>query len=149
MPKLDTIGHREVAGLVSDPLIMPQRSGRRSSRTRDPIARVEQAARAARLPEFERSTWFGTPSLKVRGKSFLRLKDDDTLVLLCPLEWKEILLTSAPDVYFETDHYKGWPAILARLSRIKDKELKAGIVLAWRQKAPKKLIGEFDARARR
>jgi hypothetical protein len=28
------------------------------------------------LPEVKQSTWYGTPSLAVRGKSFLRLKEN-------------------------------------------------------------------------
>lgn len=126
---------------------MPQRRRTKPSKANDPLARVVRAAQIARLPDVERSTWFGTPSLKVRGKSFLRLKDEDTLVLLCPLEMKDVLLATLPDIYFETDHYTGWPAILARLSRIDDGELRAGVVRAWRQKAPKKLIAELDAHA--
>ncbi len=77
---------------------------------------VRAAMAAAGLPEVEESTWHGTPSYKVRGKSFVRLKDVDTLVLLCPLEEKELLMDVEPDVFFETDHYKGWPAVLARIS---------------------------------
>ena len=50
----------------------------------DPFARV--LAAAAHLPEIEESTWHGTPSLKVRGKSFARLKDASTLAVLCAVE---------------------------------------------------------------
>jgi hypothetical protein len=45
----------------------------------DPFARVPAAA--AHLPEVEESTWFGTPSLKVRSKSFVRLKAPRRLVV--------------------------------------------------------------------
>src|SRR5262245_30471587 len=55
----------------------------------DPFARVRAAA--AHLPEVEEATAYGTPSLKVRGKSFVRLKDADTLVVLCAIEEKEML----------------------------------------------------------
>ena len=44
-----------------------------------------------------------------------RVKDADTVVLMCPLEEKEMLIEAAPEIYFETDHYKGWPAILVRV----------------------------------
>lgn len=87
------------------------------------FARVRAAAAAAQLPGIEESTSYGTPSLKVRGKSLMRVKDGDTLVFMCPLEEKELLMEAAPEIYFETDHYKGWPAVLVRLSSIDDAEL--------------------------
>ena len=48
----------------------------------------------------------------------MRMKDAETLVLLCPLEQKEFLMEVSPEIYFETDHYKGWPAVLIRLAAI-------------------------------
>jgi hypothetical protein len=109
---------------------------------RDPFARVRAAA--AHLPEVEESTWFGTPSLKVRGKSFVRLKDAETLVVLCALDEKEVLMEAAPEIYFETDHYKGWPAVLVRLKAIGAAELGRRLEGAWRQKAPKRLVAQLD-----
>ncbi len=109
--------------------------------------RVLAAARAAKLPGVEASTSYGTPALRVRGKSFMRMKDADTMVLLGPLEEKEMLMAAAPAIYFETDHYKGWPAFLVRLSKISDAELRHRIARAWRHKAPKRLVDEFDGKA--
>jgi hypothetical protein len=45
-------------------------------------------------------------------------KDGEALVVFCPLEEKEVLLEAAPEIYFETDHYKGYPAILVRPDKI-------------------------------
>jgi hypothetical protein len=107
-----------------------------------PFARVVKAA--AKLPEVEVGTSYRTPALLVRGKSFVRMKDRDTLVVLCPLEEKEMLMEVAPDIYFETDHYKGWPAVLVRLPQIKADELKHRLERSWRVKAPKRLVKELD-----
>lgn len=74
---------------------------------------MRAAARAAQLPEVEDATSCGTPALKVRKKLLARVKDADTLVIMCPVEEKEMLIEAAPAIYFETDHYKGWPAVLA------------------------------------
>jgi hypothetical protein len=106
---------------------------------------VRAALAEVQWPETEEGVWYGTPSLKVRGKSFCRLKDADTLVLLCPLEEKEMLMELGPEVFFETDHYKGWPAVLARLSRMDAAMLKHRLDRAWRIKAPKRLISAYDA----
>ncbi|MGF1477635.1 MAG: MmcQ/YjbR family DNA-binding protein [Geminicoccaceae bacterium] len=88
------------------------------------------------LPELVEGVWYGTPSLKVRRKSPLRMKDADTLVILCPLEDKAMLMEAAPDIYFETDHYKGWPAVLVRLPAISNEELRHRLERAWRAHAP-------------
>jgi len=107
------------------------------------FARARDAAAA--LPDIEAASWFGTPSLKVHGKSLMRVKDKDTLVVRCPLEQKELLMEAAPDIYFETDHYKGWPAILIRISKISTSELALRLEQAWRMQAPKRLIRTYDA----
>jgi hypothetical protein len=64
---------------------------------------------------------------------------------MCPIAEKELLLEAAPEIYFETDHYKGYPAVLIRRSKIKLEELRHRIDRAWRMKAPKRLIATYDA----
>jgi hypothetical protein len=76
--------------------------------------RAVKAAQATKLPGVEQSMWYGTPSLAVKGKSFMRVKDADTFVFRCALDEKEVLMEAGAKVYFETDHYKGWPAVLVR-----------------------------------
>jgi hypothetical protein len=107
--------------------------------------RVAKAAKATKLPAIEEATSYGTPSLKVKGKFLARIREPDILVLMCSLEEKEFLMQQSPKIYFETDHYKGWPAVLIRLSKIKEDELKHRITVAWGLQAPKKLLAEIDA----
>lgn len=116
-----------------------------SDLTRD-FKRVAKVAAATKLPGLEEGTSYGTPSMKVKGKFLLRVREPDVLVLMCTLEEKELLIEANPAVYFETDHYKGWPAILIRLSKIGDAELKHRLAIAWRLQAPKKLIAAVDAK---
>lgn len=92
------------------------------------------------MPEVEESTSYGTPALKVRGKLLARLKDDETLVLMTSAEDKAFLLQAAPDIYFETDHYKGWAPVLVRLAAISDEELAGRLRRIWLEKAPKTLL---------
>lgn len=101
--------------------------------------RIEQLAETRVLPGITRATSYGTPALKVRDKSFVRLKDSTTLVLLCPSEQKTLLMEISPDIYFETDHYVGYPAVLVRLDIITDEELSLRLEDSWRFKAPRKL----------
>jgi hypothetical protein len=100
---------------------------------------------AAHLPEVEQSTWYGTLSLKVKGKSFCRMKEkmEAVLVVMVPLGLKEALIEAEPDKYFETPHYTGWPAMLVRLGAVSDEELANRLECAWMEKAPKKLIGQM------
>jgi hypothetical protein len=99
---------------------------------------------AAALPAVEAGTSYGTPALKVRGKFLARVRDAATLVVMCPLEEKELLMAAAPEIYYETDHYKGWPAVLVRIAKIKKAELAVRLERAWRVQAPKKLVKAFD-----
>ena len=102
---------------------------------------------ASELPEVEESVWYRTPSLKVRGKGFVRLKEDGaTVVFILPsVEEQEFLVATQPDLYFITDHYRGWPAVLARLSKLKEPECRLRLEQAWRRKAPPSLVKKRDA----
>ena len=99
------------------------------------------------LPEVEEGTWFRTPCLRVRKKSFCRMKEDgETLVVrVVDLEDKEALLRSDPEVFFTTPHYDGWPYILVRLARVDPEQLGELIEDAWRLSAPKRVLAAFDA----
>lgn len=109
------------------------------------FTRIEQLARQRALPGIERTTSWGTPALKVRSSSFVRLKDAGTLVLLCPSEQKALLMEISPQIYFETDHYVGYPAVLIRLDAIDDEELSLRLEDAWRFKAPATLAAQRPA----
>lgn len=80
------------------------------------FAKVIEAALG--LPEVEQATSYGTPALKVRKKLLCRVKDADTIVVMCPVEEKELLMEAAPALYFQTDHYKNWPSMLIRIRAI-------------------------------
>ena len=58
-------------------------------------------------------------------------------------------MEAAPEIYFETDHYAGWPAVLARAAAISDAELVHRIERAWRVQAPKNLWPNTTVRPRR
>lgn len=96
------------------------------------FSRIEQLALARGLPQVKRATSEGAPSLKVGGKTIASLTDSATLVLLCPSEQKTLLMEISPDIYFETDHYVGYPAVLIRLDSVDDEELSLRLEDAWR-----------------
>ncbi|PWK70674.1 hypothetical protein C8K44_107153 [Aminobacter sp. AP02] len=92
------------------------------------------------LPEIVESTSYGTPSLQVRKKFLCRVKDADTVVVMCALEEKEMLVAADPRLYFETAHYKGWPAMLVRVHEIPLDQLRTRLERAWMMQAPKSLL---------
>lgn len=49
----------------------------------------------------------------------------DILAVRCPLEEKEMLIAAAPAIYFDDEHYRGFPAVLVRLAEIEADALKA------------------------
>jgi hypothetical protein len=99
---------------------------------------------AKELPEVEESTWANTPSCKVRKRSFVRLREDDVIVVLMDEDEKEALLRAEPEIFFTTPHYDGYPAVLVRLSAIEPEELREILVESWRRVAPKRLLEVFD-----
>jgi hypothetical protein len=74
------------------------------------------------LPAVEESTAYGEPALKVRGKLLAclpshRSAEPGSLVVRVGFEDRAELLAAAPDVYYVTDHYVGYSAVLVRLPR--------------------------------
>ncbi|CAN7262291.1 MULTISPECIES: MmcQ/YjbR family DNA-binding protein [unclassified Devosia] len=98
--------------------------------------RLVALAEARGLARVARSTSYGTPALKVEDRTFVRLLDEETIVLQCPLEQKVLLMEISPAIYFETDHYVGYDAVLVRLAAIDDEELSLRLEDAWQFKAP-------------
>ena len=105
-------------------------------------------ALGTRLPGVEEGTWFGTPALKVSGRGGMcRLRTDpDALVLrVTDLGEREALLQGQPDVFFSTPHYDGHPYVLVRLEAVDPEELSELLEEAWRLRAPKRVVAQYDA----
>ena len=109
------------------------------------LGRMLRLCAELRLPEVTESTSYGKPSLKVKSKSFVSVRGPQEMVLHCPLEQKDLLMEMAPDIYWQTAHYEGWPALLVRLDVIGDEELKLRLEDAWRFRAPKRLADDYAA----
>ena len=93
------------------------------------------------LPGVVDGTSYGTPALKVGGKLFARLHQSiDCVVLRCEILDREILMQSAPDAFFITDHYRDYPWILLRIGVVEKRVLPELIERAWRLVASKTLI---------
>lgn len=78
---------------------------------------------ALEFPGVEESTAYGSPALKVRGKLLAcipihRSAEPHSLVFRVDMSDRAQLLAEAPDVYYVTDHYVPYAAVLVRLSRV-------------------------------
>ena len=75
------------------------------------------------LPGVEESTAYGFPALKVNGKLLAclpahRSAEPGSIVVRVDFDDRTELLAAAPDVYYVTDHYTDYSAVLVRLSRV-------------------------------
>jgi len=124
------------------------------------VATWEDVSRLAlALPETSEGSKFGNRAWVVRKKGFiwerpLRQSDRDALgdaapdgpILGARVEHegaKQALLADAPDVYFTTPHFDGYPAILVRLDAISVDELQELVTEAWLVHAPKRVAQAY------
>jgi len=110
----------------------------------DAIAeRLQRLIAQARLPAVEPGLHYGMPAFKAGGKAFVPVKNTEPIVLSLPIDRKEQLMEMAPEIYFQTDPYVGWPALPLRIGAIGDEELQQRLIEAWQYRAPKKILATF------
>jgi hypothetical protein len=114
-----------------------------------PVSPAQLRAMVKRLPSTAEGPCYGTPGFRVKGKLIARLWEDNrTLVVKIDRTERELLIEAEPDVYFVTDHYRGYDWVLVNLSKVKSADLVRMIENAWRSVAPKRLIRELEGAAR-
>src|SRR5271170_4790822 len=108
---------------------------------------------ALALPGVEESTAHGVPALKVHGELLAcvpanRLAEPASLVVRMEFDDRAELLAADPDVYYVTDHYVGYSAVLVRLSRVNRDVLRDLLGMAHRF-VTRSLAPRLPARKRR
>lgn len=95
------------------------------------------AAAALALPGVEAGTSYGKPAVKMRGKviAATTAPDPASFVLHVPLADKEVLIATDPATFWETDHYRGWPAVLVRYGTPAGDRIAALLARAWWDRA--------------
>ncbi len=94
---------------------------------------------ALAFPNVEEGMSYGTPALKVKGKLFVRLREDpDSLVIKMPFDQREELMAADPATYYITDHYREYEWMLVRLSKVSADALRDLLHVAYREALPKK-----------
>lgn len=94
-------------------------------------------ARALAMPGVETGTTYGKPAVKLRGKMLAATTapDPGSFVLHAALEEKEVLMETDPATFWETDHYRGWPAVLVRYGTDADERIGLVLERAWWDRA--------------
>ena len=96
------------------------------------------------LPEVEESSSYGTPAFKIRGKLFVRLKEDNESIVVRMEEADRALrLQADPSAFYITDHYVNYPWVLVRLSAVAQDDLADLLRDAWRLRAPGRLLAQY------
>lgn len=92
---------------------------------------------ASALPDVEIGTTYGKPALKVRGKMIAATTAPDrgSFVLHSPVEEKAVLIATDRDTFWETDHYRGWPAVLVRYGTAAHDRIALLLARAWWDRA--------------
>ena len=87
---------------------------------------------ALKLPDTVESTSYGMPSIK-RGKKwmFSLRKDNVTLSMGCSFDERARLMKAQPDIFFITDHYLNYPAVVVNLANVTKPILRAAVKRAW------------------
>ena len=107
----------------------------------------EVVAFALALPEAELSTSYGKPAVRVRGKAFVYPgREPGSFAVATPLEEKEMLMETDPDTFWETPHYRGWPAVLVRHDSQDVDRVRLVIERAWWDRASKAQRTAFGPR---
>jgi hypothetical protein len=89
------------------------------------------------LPGVEEGTAYGFPALKVHGKLLAcvpanRTAEPGSIVMRVDFDDRAELLAAAPEVYYVTNHYANYSAVLVRLSRVNPGVLRDLLGMAYK-----------------
>ena len=94
------------------------------------------------LPGVEEGTAYGSPALKVRGQLLACIpvnpsSEPNSLAVRMNFDDRTELLEADPEVYYVTDHYLGYDAVLVSLSRVNPDALRDLLGMAPKIVSPK------------
>lgn len=93
------------------------------------------------LPGTSEATSYGTPAFKIGKQLLARMwEDGTTMVLKVEPDTRDFLLEVEPAIFFVTDHYRGYPAVLVRLPKIGKAHLAELTLQSWLRLAPKRTV---------
>ncbi len=117
---------------------------RNRGRKDEPVTFETVRQLALGLPGVEEGKSYGTPAFRVGGKFLARLREDGDLAIRVEYAAREVLMGADPETFYITDHYRCYPAMLVRLSRVDPDDLRKLLEEAWRRNASKRLLAAFE-----
>ena len=101
---------------------------------------------ALRLPGVTDGTSYGTPALHVKKRFLARLKEDgETMAIRMEFPDRDVLLELDPGVFYLTDHYRPYQAVLVRLKEAPPGLVRQVLKRAWRFQAPRAMVAREGA----
>lgn len=101
---------------------------------------------ACSLPGVVMESFYRTPVPKHRGKALVSPgHEPGSFCLMVTMAEKQMLIETDPETFWETDHYRGYPAVLARYGRARDR-IETYVTRRWWDVASKADRESFGAR---
>lgn len=111
---------------------MKKKTARRSAVTFADVRKL-----ALSMPDVEETTAYGMPAFKAgktrfAGQPVQRAEiEPHTLGVMIGFEERDRLLADRPDIYYLTEHFAPYPAVLARLTKLTKAQLRELLGTAW------------------
>ena len=107
----------------------------------------EMTAIVLAFPGVEAGTSYGSPSFKLNGKFFTRLRRDDASVVLMDVsrDEREMLMEAEPGTFHLTPHYKDYPCVLARIETLHPGSFHNFLERRFRKVAKKAAVKAWEA----
>jgi hypothetical protein len=108
-----------------------------------PLTRIEARKIALSVEGASEGPYFGKPAIFFAEKFLTRVhtKEEAMVLAVGSMEMRDIMLEAEPKLFYITDHYKKFPYLLARLSKLDKttlKELLSARLLQIQAKTKKK-----------
>ena len=116
-----------------------------------PLTRSEARKIALSFDGASEGPYFGKPAIFVAEKFLTRVhhKEEAMVLAIGSMEMRDVMLEAEPGLFYITDHYKKFPYLLARLSKLTKttlKDLLAARVLRIEAKSKKKRAAKAPAK---
>jgi hypothetical protein len=88
---------------------------------------------ASKLPDAEECTAYGLVGFKVKGKLILVFREQlGAAVFRATFDQRDAMIEEDPETFFTNDHYRNYPWVLARLSKLRAPVLSGLLQTAWK-----------------
>ena len=104
---------------------------------------------AKTLPGVDQGASHGALALRLNGKTLGGVRRDGVFMINCAnRDAKDFLLETQPKAFWQAPHYVTSSWVLVHMDQISDSQLFVALEGAWRARAAKKVVAEYDAKAK-